>query len=79
VGPKYGYCQNATKTVLIVKDIVNFLTARSLFKDTGVEIRKDGDRHLGAVIGSESFRDVFVGKKISSWIKDVNQLAEIAI
>ena len=77
-GPKYGYCPNPTKTVLIVKDLVNFPAARSLFRDTGVQVRKDGDRHLGAVIGSETFRDSFVGKKISSWIKDIEQLAEIA-
>ena len=78
LGPKYGYFPNATKTVLIVKDLVNLPAANAIFKDTGVHIKRDGDRHLGAVIGSENYRDLYVKNKVSSWIEDVKQLAEIA-
>ena len=77
-GPKYGYFPNATKTVLVVKELFNLPAANAIFKDTGVHVKMDGDRHLGAVIGSENYRDLYVKRKITSWIEDVKQLAEIA-
>ena len=64
--------------MLIVKDLTNLPAANAIFKDTGVQVKRDGDRHLGAVIGSEDYRDLYVKTKISSWIEDVKQLAEIA-
>ena len=58
LGPKYGYFPNATKTVLIVKNQVNLPAANVIFKDTGVQLKRDGDRHLVAVIGSEDYKDL---------------------
>ena len=49
-GPKFGYHPNATKTVLIVKRIEDLPKARAVFKDTGVLVKIDGERHLGAVL-----------------------------
>ena len=40
--------------------------------------RKYGYTHLGAVIGSESFRDEFVAKIFFSSIRDAKQIAGIA-
>ena len=40
--------------------------------------RKYGHTHLGAVIGSESFRDEFVAKIFFSSIRDAKQIAGIA-
>ena len=77
-GPDYGYYTNASKTVLIVKKLENLPTARVLFGKTGVTITLKGERHLGAVIGSEEFRCQYVTEKIDAWIKDVEELAEIA-
>ena len=36
-----------TKTVLIVKNQVNLPAANAIFKDTGVQIKRNGGRHLG--------------------------------
>ena len=36
-------------------------------------------RHLGAVIGSEKFKDEYVSKRVAGWIKDVNKLSRFAI
>ena len=78
MGPKYGYFPKASKSILIVKGMENLPKARSVFKDTGVQVTIEGDRHLGAVLGSESFKHVFVKRKITSWVKDIEVLSVVA-
>ncbi len=78
VGPKFGYFPNASKTVLIVKGIENLAKAKSVFKDTEIHVTVEGDRHLGAVLGSEAFKQEYVKRKVEGWIKDINELAEVA-
>ena len=77
-GPKYGYYPKASKSILIVKGLENLPKAKAVFKGTGVQITVEGDRHLGAVLGSEDFKRDFVKRKISSWVKDIEELAAIA-
>ena len=77
-GPKYGYYPKASKSILIVKGLENLPKAKSVFKDTGVQITTEGDRHLGAVLGSVDFKHEFVRRKISSWVKDIEDLAAVA-
>ena len=77
IGPEYGYLSNATKSWLIVKQD-QLEHAKSLFKDTGVSITTEGQRHLGAALGSSSFVESYVQNKISGWIREVNQLSVIA-
>ena len=78
MGPKYGYFPKASKSILIVKGMENLPKARSVFKDTGVQVTIEGDRHLGAVLGSESFKHDFVKRKITSWVKDIEELSVVA-
>ena len=77
-GPKFGYYPKPSKTVLIVKDATLVDQAQQIFADTGIKITTDGERHLGAVIGSEAFREKYITEKIKNWVKDVEQLSEIA-
>ena len=42
--------------LLIVKGLENLPCANSLFSQTGIKITTEGERHLGAVIGSERFK-----------------------
>ena len=77
MGPKYGYFPLATKTILIVKEDQEE-KAREVFGQTGISITTEGERHLGAVIGSEEYKQKFVENKISKWVNDVETLAEIA-
>ena len=77
VGPKYGYYPLASKTILIVKEAQKD-KAIEIFEGTGVTITTEGERHMGAVIGSEDFKQKFVENKISKWISDIEVLAEIA-
>ena len=75
---KYGYFPNPSKTILIVKDPQKLHYAKEIFEETGITIDTDGERHLGAVIGSPSFREKYVRKKVVKWVLDIEQLTSIA-
>ena len=77
-GPKYGYFPKPSKTILIVKDPGQLQYANEVFAGTGVTIGTEGERHLGAVVGSVEFKEEYVSKKIEKWVKDVEQISEIA-
>ena len=77
-GPKFGYYPKPSKTILIIKNPKDLELATELFNGTGIEITTSGERHLGAVIGSQEFRDKFVNEKIKEWVADVEQLSTIA-
>ena len=77
IGPKYGYFPNPAKTVLILKGKECQPKANILFGPHGIKITTDGERHLGAAIGSKQFKEDYVKAKVDSWILDVKQLASI--
>ncbi len=78
-GPGYGYFPKPSKCTLIVKNPEQLKEAHEIFKGLAINITTDGDRHLGAVIGSTNFKHQYVNEKISAWINDVNkELSEIA-
>jgi hypothetical protein len=52
--------------------------ANRIFEGTGIKITLTGERHLGAVIGSEEFRDEYIRSKVSKWVEDIEQLSTIA-
>ena len=77
LGPTFGYYPNAKKSWVIAKpDKVDL--ARELFKNTDVQVTDEGQRHLGAVIGSMTFRKKYIQEKVGYWISEIEKLAEIA-
>ena len=52
------------------------IEAEQVFGDE-VNISTKGKRHLGAVIGSENYKDQYCGEKISKWKEKLLQLSEI--
>ena len=50
----------------------------SVFKDTNIAITTEGQRYIGAVIGSETFKQKYVLNKINPWIKKLHVLSKIA-
>ena len=77
MGPLYGYFPNAIKTYLIVKP--QYLdSATALFQGTNVQITCLGQRHLGAAIGSRSFTEEYVSKKVKLWCDEILTLSNIA-
>ena len=79
LGPKYGYYPKASKTILILKDIAYLPHAKMLFSNCGLKIVCDGQRHLGAVIGSDAHKTSYVSSKVSKWIEDIKELSKIAV
>ena len=74
VGPGYGYYPKPSKSVLIVKnDPVTLERARTTFAEYDIAITTDGDRHLGAAIGSNLFNGSVKWLK-SKWLCQVAQI-----
>ena len=78
IGPGYGYFPKPSKTWLIVKDEEKFYQAKEIFRGTSINITTEGHKHLGAVVGTESFRHEYVSSKIAVWVKDIEELSAIA-
>lgn len=76
-GPKYGYFPLATKTILIVKEQFKD-KAIEIFGDCGVKITTEGERHMGAAVGSLTFKEEYVSKKVAKWVEDIQELTSIA-
>ena len=76
-GPLYGYFPNPAKTHLIVKPDL-FDSATALFQGTDIQITCHGQRHLGAAIGTRSFTEEYVSKKVKSWSEEILSLSNIA-
>ena len=55
MGPKYGYFRKQAKSHLLVKQQYE-QKANYVFAQLNVNITTAGKRHLGAVIGSESYK-----------------------
>ena len=51
--------------------------AERLFRQE-VNITTEGKRHLGAVIGSQEYKDQYCNEKVQGWKREIELLAEIA-
>ena len=76
-GPKYGYHPQPTKSWLIVKQ-EKLEEARRIFEGTGIQITVEGERHLGAVIGGEEYKERYIRETIKKWVGEVSFLSQIA-
>ena len=77
LGPQVGYHPNARKSFLIVKP-EHYEHAVQTFNGTDVIVTKEGQRHLGAVIGTEDFKIQYVTEKVAEWVKEIKMLSDIA-
>lgn len=77
IGPQYGYHPNPNKTWLVVKP-EHLPAAEEQFQETGVKITTQGQRHLGAAIGSRNFVEDFVREKVLVWVSEIEKLSRIA-
>ena len=77
-GLKYGYHVNAGKSCLIVKHREDFQRANMIFESSGIKISCDGQRHLGAVIGSVEFRKEYIENLITEWSGMITTLSSFA-
>ena len=68
---------NASKTYLIVKQ-EHVELAKTQFVDTDMAITTFGKQHLGATLGSKTFTEEYVNKKVQKWTTDIINLAGVA-
>jgi hypothetical protein len=88
-GPHYGYFVQPSKCILVVKPH-QLEYARELFQHTGVQITTSGSKdegsdgvnqgakHLGAAVGSDAFREIFINNKLKEWTHSSEILSQIA-
>ena len=76
-GQKFGYLVNGSKSWLIVKSRELAEEAKRVFGEE-VNIMTEGQRHLGAVIASQEYKDQYCEKKVCAWKEEIERLSEIA-
>ena len=74
--PSYGHYPNAVKSLLIVKPDKENL-ARELFNGTNIKITSTGACHLGAIVGSEEFKDDYVKMNVEEITAELEKLSKI--
>eukprot|EP00731_Ephydatia_muelleri_P014218 Em0007g1528a len=68
----FGYYPNASKTHLIVKQEY-VQSVKGLFDGSGITVIADGDRYLGAAIGTRTYIEQYVTNKFSEFIEPMLQ------
>ena len=76
-GPDYGYIPKDDKCWLITKPEKEQII-RETFKDTEINITKEGKKHLGAVVGSGPYMTEYGSEKVDGWVNERIKLAEFA-
>ena len=77
MGPSLGYYPNAKKCWLVTK-LEKEKEAKEVFGDTAINISTEGQKHLGAAVGSRSHLEEYVKGKVEDWVGQVVLLAEFA-
>ena len=76
-GPDLGYYPNAKKCWLITKPDKKD-HAKAIFEGTAINISTQGQKHLGAALGSRAYLKEYVDGKVEEWVSQVVKLAEYA-
>ena len=78
LGPDFGYFPNDRKCWIIAKPAKEE-SVREAFKDTSINVTVQGQKHLGAAIGSREYLEEYVSEMLTNWINDIGKLAEFAL
>ena len=55
------------------------IIVKEAFKGTAINVAVQGQRHLGAAIGSQEYVEEYVNDKVANWISEITKLAEFAV
>ena len=77
MGPKFGYFSEGSKSWIAVRENAKE-RAQTISDNTKIKITTDGQRHLGTVIGTASFKKNYMKEKINQWIPELRILNKIA-
>ena len=61
---------------MILKNCDDHERALSIFNKSGIKLKVTGQRHLGAVVGSQEFKDEYMNKLIDDWTNMIKMLSE---
>ena len=50
-----------------------------MFAGTAINVTTEGQKYLGALLGSRSYLEEYVNDKVVGWVNEVNRLAEFAV
>ena len=78
LGPDFGYFPNDRKCWINAKPAEEE-SVMEAFKDTSINVRVEGQKHLGAAIGSREYLKEYFSEKLTNWINDIANLAEFAL
>ena len=78
IGPDFGYYPNGKKCWIITKPDGEIMVEEA-FKETAINVTVQGQRHLGAAIGSREYVKEYVNDKVTNWISKITKLAEFAV
>ena len=78
IGPDFGYFPTDKKCWIIAKPAKEE-NVREVFKETSINVTVQGQKHLGAAIGSREYLEEYVSEKVSNWVHEVATLAEFAL
>ena len=51
---------------------------KGFFENTAVQISTNGQRHLGAAIGTQELIEAYVSRKVSKWVNEIENLTKMA-
>ena len=77
-GTKLGYYVNESKSWLILKNPEDMENAKSIFQNSSIKFTTAGKRHLGAALGSETFKKEYITEMVTKWCSELEQLALVA-
>ena len=64
-GPDFGYFPNDRKCWIVAKPAKEE-SVREAFKDTSINVTVQGQKHLGASIGSREYLEEYVSEKVTN-------------
>ncbi len=73
IGPHYGYFPNGSKTYIVAKPEV-----AETFQGAGISISTEGRSYLGGAIGTTSFQNQLIDRKVREWAEEIKTLSMIA-
>ena len=63
---------------VVKRDLQEAIGSIQIFKDTAITVLEEGKRYLGGAMGTTTFVQQFVQRKVERWVKEVERLSEFA-
>ena len=76
IDPKFGYYPPVSKSRLFARN-TTVSRASTMFENTDIQITTCGQRQIGAVIGTQSYKHQYMGDKINARIDQVHVFSKI--